>query len=450
MDKSKKLKRYQRKDYTQRVQFPVEIIGRDGLVRRYSFEASVRLYQRRIASAPLRYHDPDVAGAEAGHCRSRIAQLRQSYCEHYGWPGVQEDKSVGEFAGEVVAFLRRFLGEGEVEIKLASLGSDQAGYIWFVEQPELSRSYLLYLYPFESNGPCVEREAFFQLLRYVQGAKGDQVEHLTAFHHTADCGLVLTASGKQSNADLGFAEFFFTEHVVEGPHTPPEEARDAFQRGLRALSVGDANGSLVHFEHAIAENPYRHRAHACVVAVTDYLERPRETAIATRAALHYFSENGDLQFMQAVAFYKMGDLDAAEQALEAHLAKHPEGERPRALQVRIALAKNQFQRARHLTAQSPENANESLADLMRTAAIGQILRWRPRFAGGALVLAMFSLGTVLVAPLPSALFAGFGLSFAGLAMGVLPRKLSLHLAESQRFLGLGLPENLLIEGAVER
>jgi hypothetical protein len=63
---------------------------------------------------------------------------------------------------------------------------------------------------------------------------------------------------------------------------------------------------------------------------------------------------------------------------------------------------------------------------------------------------MFSLGTVLVAPLPSALFAGFGLSFAGLAMGVLPRKLSLHLAESQRFLGLGLPENLLIEGAVER
>ena len=63
MDKSKKLKRYQRKDYKHLVSFPVEIVGRDGVVRRYSFESSVRLYQRRIASSRLRYHDPEVAAA---------------------------------------------------------------------------------------------------------------------------------------------------------------------------------------------------------------------------------------------------------------------------------------------------------------------------------------------------------------------------------------------------
>jgi hypothetical protein len=450
MDKFKKLKRYQRKDYTQIVQFPVEIIGRDGLVRRYSFEASVRLYQRRIASAPLRYHDPDIAGAETGHCRSRIAQLRRSFCDHYGWPGVKEDQTVGEFAGELVAFLRRFLGEGEVDLKLGSVGSGDPGSIWFVEQPELGRTYLLYLFQFESNGPCPEREAFFQLLRLVQGEKGDEVEHLTAFHHTADCGLVLTAAGKQSNEELGYAEFFFGEHVVEGPYAPPEEARDAFQRGLRALSVGDANGSLVHFEHAIAENPYRHRAHACVVAITDYLDRPRETAIATRAALHYFPENADLLFMQAVAFYKMDALDAAGQSLQASLGKRPECERARALQLRIALAKGHQKEARRLTELSPENANESVADLMRTKAIGRVLRWRQRTALGAVFMALMSLGTMASSPAASALLAGLGLSLVGLAQVVLPRKLSLYLLESQRFLGLGLPENLLLEGAVER
>ena len=66
MDKSRKLKRYRRKDYTQVVEFPVEIIGRDGVVRRYSFEESVRLYQRRIASADVRYTEASPAIVSPG------------------------------------------------------------------------------------------------------------------------------------------------------------------------------------------------------------------------------------------------------------------------------------------------------------------------------------------------------------------------------------------------
>ena len=450
MDKSKKLKRYQRKDYTQLVQFPVEIIGRDGLVRRYSFEASIRLYQRRIASAPLRYHDPDVAGAEAGHCRSRIAQLRRSYCDHFGWPEVQGDQAAGEFAGELVAFLRRFLGDGDIGLRLGSVIEGDPGQIWFVEQPALRRSYLLYLYKFLSNGPCSEREAFFQLLRLVQGSKGVEVERLTAFHHTADCGLVLTASGQQSNEDLGFNEFFFQDHVVEGPFTEPLERRDAFQQGLRALSVGDANGSLVHFEHAIAENPYRQRAHACVVAVTDFLDRPEETEIATRAALHYFPESAEMQFMQAVAFFKMGECAQAQNAVERTLGNQVENDRTRALQIRIALAQGKNARALELTASGPEQSQSALADLMRTEKIGKLLRWQSRLAFAAGLGALVSFFMIFVALVPSALVAGSTLTLLGLSKRVLPRKLALHLSETDRFLGLGLPENLLMEGAVER
>ena len=63
MDKGRKLRRYSRKEYSQVVDFPVEIVGRDGVVRRYTFEESVRLYQRRIASAGMRYDDGEVVKA---------------------------------------------------------------------------------------------------------------------------------------------------------------------------------------------------------------------------------------------------------------------------------------------------------------------------------------------------------------------------------------------------
>ncbi|MEC9388543.1 MAG: hypothetical protein VX944_00570, partial [Myxococcota bacterium] len=60
MSKTNKIRRYRRKDYTSVVEFPVEIIGRDGMVRRYSFEESIRLYERRIASADIRYTDREL------------------------------------------------------------------------------------------------------------------------------------------------------------------------------------------------------------------------------------------------------------------------------------------------------------------------------------------------------------------------------------------------------
>ena len=96
------------------VDFPVEIVGRDGVVRRYSFEESVRLYQRRIESAGMRYDDGEVVQAEVRHCRLRIEQLRKSYFARYGWDALRTPGSGrldGEFAGEVAAFLRRCLSE---------------------------------------------------------------------------------------------------------------------------------------------------------------------------------------------------------------------------------------------------------------------------------------------------------------------------------------------------
>ena len=122
MDKSVKLQRYDRKDYTELVDFPVEIVGRDGVVRRYTFEDSIRLYQRRITFAPIRYqYDGDLVRAEVNHCRSRIDQLRRSYFHRYGWGTpegqISAEEAFGDLAGELAAFLCRVLGvEGRPEI----------------------------------------------------------------------------------------------------------------------------------------------------------------------------------------------------------------------------------------------------------------------------------------------------------------------------------------------
>ena len=37
-EKGRRLRRYQNKDYDDLVDFPVEIVNRDGMVRRFSFE----------------------------------------------------------------------------------------------------------------------------------------------------------------------------------------------------------------------------------------------------------------------------------------------------------------------------------------------------------------------------------------------------------------------------
>ncbi|HNH49484.1 MAG TPA: hypothetical protein PKY30_20735, partial [Myxococcota bacterium] len=104
-----------RKNYQQVVEFPVEIVGRDGQVRRFSFDESVRLYQRRVVSAALRYEGAREVREEVEHCRHRIEQLRRSYLEHFGW-GPFRGNAVGSVLGtpraaEIVAFLKRVFGE---------------------------------------------------------------------------------------------------------------------------------------------------------------------------------------------------------------------------------------------------------------------------------------------------------------------------------------------------
>ena len=303
MDKNGKLQRYERKDYAELVDFPVEIVGRDGVVRRYTFEDSVRLYQRRITFAPIRYRDPDLVGAEVVHCRSRIEQLRHSYFVHYGW-GTGEGEPPGEelfgiLAGEITAFLRRVLAcprRLELGFERASPPSNDSK--WRIRS-QLRDGLVLYVFEFKP-GSDESRGRFFSLLKNLErtGRSDDAGERLLAFHHMVDCGIVLTGHGGPATE-----AFVAREGTVELPPTPWDEA-------VEALRQGELEQGLQRCKQIVAEQPWDRRAYVAgslTAACLGDVPAAEELALL---GLCYFAD--DRELLRNLAVARLRDGRAAE------------------------------------------------------------------------------------------------------------------------------------------
>ncbi len=353
MDKTRKLRRYLKKDYTQVVDFPVEIVGRDGVVRRYTFEASVRLYQRRIVSAPTRYEDNEVIEAEVRHCRRRIEQLRHSYYKRFGWTNLESGESekglfevAGEYAGEVAAFLRRLYGDGD-EIELLDvewIDQDDHHLVFFIRQQDTDRSSLLFLYRFESHGACEPRERFFELLRSVQAATGEGVERLLAFHHTADCGLVLTGTGAPGIAAPGLDEHANAEEIDQ--YLLGRSWDDPFEAGLRALGGGHSEEALAYFERTLKKNPLHRRAYVAAAVVADSLGQLENAELLARMGLHSFPDDPVIFYHLGLARFRQGDFTGSREALESALSRTPDMFPARFLLASLLLAESRYAEAR--------------------------------------------------------------------------------------------------------
>lgn len=345
MDKVRKLRRYERKDYSQLVDFPVEIAGRDGVVRRYSFEESVRLYQRRIASAAARYDDGELVDAEVDHCRSRIGQLRRSYFARYGWAASQVGDRpgllAGEFAGEVAAFLRRALGES------ASASGADAPSFALVDDAEYYQLYyvraggpgqepwLLYLFRFADVGTCPGRDAFFRSLKLLQVASTQRagVEQLVGFHHTADCGLILTGrdpadAGELSSLDGPERVEWLGFDVLDG---------DPVQRAFSALRAGRLAESLASFCEAYEAQPFRRAAYVGAGIVADQLGAHAAAETAALMGVRYHPSDALLHHHLAVVHARAGRLAAARTAVASVRRLAPDSCAPDVLEAIVAV-----------------------------------------------------------------------------------------------------------------
>ena len=450
MDKSRKLRRYLKKDYSQLVDFPVEIVGRDGVVRRYTFEASVRLYQRRIVSAPNRYDDGEVVAAEVRHCRRRIEQLRHSYYKRFGWSSLEEDSGLadlcGEYAGEVAAFLRRFYGDGQEAETLhlewlgsgvdqdplraatgssaaaGPVGTQSAGarpsaepegpQVFFVCREETGERYLLYLCRFESHGACQGREDFFELLRSVQAVAGEGVERLLAFHHTADCGLILTGTGASDGplddatgpVDLADPAFGATPAPAGAEADSADEIdqyllgtrrEDPLREGLGHLGRGEPQEALGHFERAIHQNPWIRQPYVAAAVVADALGQVPNAEMIARMGLSHFPNDPVLQYHLGLSRFRQGDFPGAREAMDASLGQRPDLFPARFIRASLLLAGGDYREARGAFAEAASRARPE--DARALEFVRRVERWLEIRRIGAITSAvLFAAGAVVL------------------------------------------------------
>ncbi len=324
MDKRRKLRRYERKDYTQLVDFPVEIVGRDGLVRSYSFDESVRLYQRRIASAQARYLDGEVIDAEVVHCRQRIGQLRRSYFARYGWSalrvGDRPGLLAGEFAADVSAFLRGVLadtvaaGEGAEKVSFALVEDEEYHQLYFVRREDApdAEPWLLYLFRFGMTAGCPGRDAFFHNLKLLQAvsASEDSVERLLGFHHTIDCGLILTGR------DADDAALESPAQDVEWLHFDAVDD-DPLQAAFLAMRRGRLPDALSRFSESYEAQPYRRAAYVGAGVVADQLGAFEAAEMAALMGVRYLRGDPLLLHHLALVYLRTARPAAARAALDS-------------------------------------------------------------------------------------------------------------------------------------
>lgn len=404
MDKNWKLQRYNRKDYSEVVEFPVEIVGRDGVVRRYTFEDSIRLYQRRITFAPIRYRDGDLVDAEIHHCRSRIDQLRRSYFHRFGWGTPEGQPNAAEtfedLAGEVAAFLCRVLEtEGRPNVRFERLGStdDDTVSTWFLSPEEDPRSMILYVHRFRGPVADAARDRFFTALRRLEisAPLGGDSEKLLAFYHCVDCGFVLTGQAEEFPDPLGNTGRTGAAPPVDAAPTPWDDALELIRRGRH-------DEALARCRAVVKNQPWHRRAYVAGAMVAMHLEQPEVAEELALVGTRYYVDDSILHYYLGVARLQLGRDDGRD-ALVRALTLDPANSAARAA-LGLHLIEVGAPQSELLPVLEPSD-DPNLANLHR------LLAWRPYLWAAAAVLVMAALAALAV--------TWWGLLLVAVAVGVL-------------------------------
>lgn len=306
------------KDYSQFVDFPVEIVGKDGVIREYTFEQSINLYQQRIRSARLKFHRQDSLQHEIEHCTKRIAQLRRSFFARYAWEAFQcvgtvDGQITPIIAGELAAYLRRRFGAGVIRppVKISELVD-----LPFTETNQLSfgldlghkdQIFLLHVF-------CNAENYHWYINSIQTGPNSQHKEFICDMHSLNDMFFVLV-SDKNPPDDL----FLNTQS-----HDSPQR-NGLLKRGYECLLKGNTVDALDIFITAYEEHPHTRGAYWGAAIVADQLRAYAESEFALRLGCHHFPHDAGLQLRLAAAYVRRGAKKANAQL---HIARRLNGENP--------------------------------------------------------------------------------------------------------------------------
>ena len=311
-----------RKNYQQVVEFPVEIVGRDGQVRRFSFDESVRLYQRRVVSAALRYEGTREVREEVEHCQHRIEQLRRSYLEHFGW-GPFRGNAVGSVLGtpraaEVVAFLKRVFGEEPDGIASMLVTPVDTGVTDSCFVQTAGRSFLLYCWNLER---AEAKAAYTEMVRRLAEAPpGEGVERLWVRWACADVAVLLTGTSAWQEGP-----------PVEDPPVP-NPTSDPWLDGIRALYEGLPALALTRLELGMESTPSRKVLSQTAGLVALWDDKAERAVFDVRTGLIYHPADPLLLYLELLALFRwLGPAEAQQRLAELRIepgTRRPSGAAP--------------------------------------------------------------------------------------------------------------------------
>jgi len=430
-----KLKSYDSKDYSDVIEFPVELVDRDGVVRRYSYEESLAVYHRRIQSAPWRYSDEELIRAEIGHCSRRIDQIKRSHQERAANgshpPSLNPRASLGQGYDLLRRFYRSALRDrglvidGELPMKLALLEDSPECRTYHVGFGAGRSEHLLYVFPFDRVSDSDPRAAFHGArARYRGHLPGVGVERLLLEEETPEAGYLLTGASEVVEA-LGTLAREISPGVPPGdagespldwmnadlsPRVPDDDdASNAFEQGMTALRGERPDEALEHLRRAVQENPWNREGYLALLAVLDGAGQHEEAEMYGTMAAHYLSGDGLVEYRRGINMVRQGRLAEAVESFDEAGILDDSLYQPSYFAAHVLLARRAdldgaIHRMRLAAKVAPPELN--LDGLLRSLQHTRVLRWSLRTGGLSLAL----LSVVLVN-------SGYGFGW-GLAAGL--------------------------------
>ncbi|MBJ94397.1 MAG: hypothetical protein CMP23_07940 [Rickettsiales bacterium] len=459
------LSSYEDKDYSEDIQFPVELVDRDGVVRRYSYEESLAVYHRRIQSAPWRLEEAAVVQAEIGHCSRRIDQIKRSFRAQAERPDTKPRREnpravLGEGYDILTSFYEKVLRrrqlslDGSLDMAVSLVQDELDCRLYHLSFGSHQGGHLLYVYPFDRAGDQDPRAAWRQATQHYRRYSGAQVERLLLAAHGEAAGYILTGCEEiprglkarirthptGDDAETG-------EGLIGGAESDPgqgdlwsdsEENEDsrttwgnAFEQGMEALARDQLSQALQLFQRAVEGNPYQREGYLAILGVLDTLGNYEEANLYGEMARAHLPEDGLICYRLAILLVRQWKHDEALEAFDEAVQLDPSLYQAAFFASHLMLARLQDLDGATRRLRLAAALSEQDAQVLSCLRAAETCRAARRLARGAAIVAS--------APALTALLAGH-LLLGGLTL----------VASASVLLGAGKVATVLARWAVRR